>query len=211
MPEQGRLMEWNDERGFGFITPLDGDGRIFVHVSEFPHDLRRPMALDLLTYDVDRDERGRLRARGVDFMARTTASRPRSGAASPALGAQQPVVTGRMSVLLPICVLGVTLAGGLLVDPLLVLALFFGYVIMSAALFAAYGFDKRAAQRGTFRTQESALHLLALMGGWPGALVAQRVFRHKTVKQSFQLGFWITVAVNYVVLVTLLVGAAAPG
>jgi len=211
MPVQGRLMEWNDERGFGFITPLDGDGRVFVHVSEFPHDSRRPMAMDLLTYEVDCDERGRLRARDVAFMVRTTASRARSGAATTAAGAHQPVVTGRAAVLLPIFVLGVTLAAALLVDPALAVLFFFGYIVMSAVLFAAYGLDKRAAQTGAFRTQESALHLLALMGGWPGALVAQRVFRHKTVKVSFQVGFWITVAVNYVVLVTLLVGAAAPG
>ena len=43
---------------------------------------------------------------------------------------------------------------------------------------------------------ESTLHLFDLLGGWPGALIAQQQFRHKTVKASFQAGFWMTVVLN---------------
>lgn len=71
MRQQGRLAEWNDDRGFGFITPLEGGPRIFVHVSQFPRDMRRPMALDLVTYDVDKDARGRPYATQVLYMAPT--------------------------------------------------------------------------------------------------------------------------------------------
>ncbi|HSK48782.1 MAG TPA: cold shock and DUF1294 domain-containing protein [Coriobacteriia bacterium] len=211
MPEQGRLTEWNDDRGFGFITPLGGDTRVFVHVSEFPRDKRRPMALDLLTYESDRDERGRLRARHVDFMGPVTSNPGRPGTSSFADGTPRPLAPGRASLLVPLSVLGTTLVAGLFVDQALALWLSVGYVVMSAVLYAAYGLDKRAAQRGKFRTEESALHLLALVGGWPGALVAQRVFRHKTIKLSFQIAFWITVALNYAALVLVLVGAASPG
>ena len=56
--------------------------------------------------------------------------------------------------------------------------------------------DKFAAQRGGRRTPESTLHLVDLLGGWPGALVAQQQFRHKTVKASFQAVFWVTVLAN---------------
>jgi cold shock CspA family protein len=69
MRHQGRLTEWNDDRGFGFITPLEGGPRIFVHVRQFPRDKRRPMALDLVTYDVDKDARGRSYATHVLYMA----------------------------------------------------------------------------------------------------------------------------------------------
>jgi uncharacterized membrane protein YsdA (DUF1294 family) len=70
------------------------------------------------------------------------------------------------------------------------------YLAMSAVSFVLYWVDKAAAGRGGQRTPEGTLHLVGLLGGWPGALVAQQVFRHKTVKRSIQVAFWITVALN---------------
>ena len=84
------------------------------------------------------------------------------------------------------------------------------YVVLSVITFFAYGLDKRAAERRQWRTAESTLHLLALLGGWPGALIAQRVFRHKTIKQPFQTLFWLTVVVNLGLLAWLLVAAQSP-
>jgi len=69
MRQQGRIIEWNEDRGFGFITPLEGGSRVFVHVSAFPHEGRRPKALDLVTYADARDQRGRPRAEDVLFLA----------------------------------------------------------------------------------------------------------------------------------------------
>ena len=70
------------------------------------------------------------------------------------------------------------------------------YVIASVAAFLTYAWDKSAAQADQWRTSESTLHLLGLVGGWPGALAAQQVFRHKTKKRSFIVAFWVTVALN---------------
>ena len=80
--------------------------------------------------------------------------------------------------------------------------------MLSVASFLVYSADKTAAERGTRRTPEATLHLLAVLGGWPGALAGQRVFRHKTRKQPFQAVFWCTVAVNAAALLALL--AALP-
>jgi uncharacterized membrane protein YsdA (DUF1294 family) len=77
------------------------------------------------------------------------------------------------------------------------------YGLLSLAAFAMYAADKRAAIRGTWRISEANLHLVALLGGWPGALVARRVFRHKTTKQPFRTIFWVTVAANCAVLAWL--------
>ena len=70
------------------------------------------------------------------------------------------------------------------------------YVGASVLAFMAYAIDKNAAQRGAWRTPEKTLHLLALMGGWPGALVAQQLLRHKSTKAEFRSVFWITVLAN---------------
>jgi cold shock CspA family protein len=67
MEQQGRLTQWNDARGFGFITPLSGGARIFVHISQFQPRNRRPCLNDQLTYSIGRDEQGRLRAKEVRY------------------------------------------------------------------------------------------------------------------------------------------------
>ena len=78
------------------------------------------------------------------------------------------------------------------------------YSVLSATAFMLYAHDKRAAQAGTMRTREQTLHLLDLLGGWPGGLVAQGWLRHKTRKTAFQLVFWATAALNCGVLAWLL-------
>jgi uncharacterized membrane protein YsdA (DUF1294 family) len=75
------------------------------------------------------------------------------------------------------------------------------YVMASLLAFMAYALDKSAAVGGGWRIRESSLHLLALAGGWPGALLAQQVLRHKTSKAEFRGVFWVTVVVNVVGLV----------
>nr|WP_236649516.1 DUF1294 domain-containing protein [Rhodopirellula sp. SM50] len=86
--------------------------------------------------------------------------------------------------------------------PTLVLWIYCG---ASLVTFLVYAIDKSAARRGHWRTQENTLHLLAMIGGWPGALIAQEKLRHKTRKQSFRIVFALTVLLNGAMLVTLLV------
>jgi len=73
--------------------------------------------------------------------------------------------------------------------------------IIAFVAFVAYGYDKRASLRGAERVSERTLHLLALCGGWPGALAGQLLFRHKTRKASFQACFWLTVLLNGAMLI----------
>lgn len=71
MDQQGRLTQWNDAKGYGFITPLSRGPRIFVHISQFQQRNRRPSLNDLLTYVIGHDEQGRLRAKEVRYQNHT--------------------------------------------------------------------------------------------------------------------------------------------
>lgn len=83
------------------------------------------------------------------------------------------------------------------------------YLIASVAAFAVYAIDKSAARNGRHRTRERSLHALAIAGGWPGALLAQTMLRHKSRKLRFQAVFWLTVMLNCGALVWfVLVGRA---
>jgi len=68
--------------------------------------------------------------------------------------------------------------------------------VMSLVCFAAYGWDKRQATRGGRRISERTLHVLAFLGGWPGGLLGQRQFRHKTKKMEFRVLFWLVVILH---------------
>ncbi|MBC2934015.1 cold shock and DUF1294 domain-containing protein [Nocardioides sp. zg-1228] len=182
--QQGVLADWNDDRGFGFITPAVGGPRVFVHVSAFPRG-RRPVTGCEVTYAELRDERNRARASEVRYVGAVWAGRPG--------------VTG-MPLALASATLFFTLLVGLLVLDELPVTLLAAYGLCSGVAFLMYGADKSAAEQGRWRTSESTLHTIALLGGWPGALVARRVFRHKTTKQPFRTIFWFTVIANCVAL-----------
>lgn len=70
------------------------------------------------------------------------------------------------------------------------------YLAASVVTFAFYAFDKAAARKAHWRTPEITLHALGLLGGWPGALAAQHLLRHKSAKRSFLAVFWLTVGLH---------------
>jgi len=81
---------------------------------------------------------------------------------------------------------------------------------MSAAGFLPSGLDKRRAANGSRRISERTLHLMALLGGWPGALMGQRRFRHKTQKLSFRFVFWLTVLLPVGIMATVAYALSLP-
>ena len=190
MRRQGQVSDWDDKRGFGFITPVDGGARVFVHVSALPRG-RRPSVGDAVTFAEARDDRNRLRATGVQPVEPERRRGPagRRGLARP--------------VALAVAFLALLAALGALDRVGVAVALL--YTALSVVSFGLYAADKSAAQRGAWRVRESTLHIADLLGGWPGGLVARHAFRHKTRKQPFRTVFWCTVAVNVAVLVWLVV------
>jgi uncharacterized membrane protein YsdA (DUF1294 family)/cold shock CspA family protein len=183
---KGRITEWRDERGFGFVTPMEGGERVFIHIKSFVSRARRPVGNELVTYAVKKDANGR--RQGIDVRFSGDQARPVSKPGPSA------------SSLLFAAVFVGFVAAAVMIGRLPLVALG-AYVVAAPITFLVYARDKAAAQNNRWRTPEAHLHLLALIGGWPGALLAQRVLRHKSSKQPFRAVFWATVALNSAVLV----------
>lgn len=188
MRQEGVITRWEDARGFGIITPVAGGSPVFLHASELPRGAPRPVAGDIVTFRPTRDDRNRPRAAQVQYAG---AARRRN---SMARGVPVAVTVGVAFYVL----LGVLTALKMLPGAVMAFS-----ALLSVAAFVLYRTDKSAATRGAWRISESTLQFVSLLGGWPGALLAQRVYRHKTRKQEFQVVFWAAVVVNCVALAWL--------
>lgn len=156
MRQQGKLTNWNDEKGFGFITPSSGGTRVFVHITAFLRGQRRPTVNEMVTYSVTHDRKQRLCAGKVLFQRGAKREAARSQGVVLAL-----CLFSSFFALLSICAVA-----GLIPVPVVGF-----YAFMSTVSFFMYGLDKSAAQRGAWRTTEGTLHLAEVAGGWPRAWV----------------------------------------
>ena len=186
MRQKGKVKSWNDDKGCGFIQPMLDGKDIFFHISGFSTNKRRPEVGQVVTYRMGKDLAGRVRAESISFSADQVTAAANKGSGS------------HFSVVLaPLFLVFVALSAVFTPLPLTVVGL---YLILSVLTFIFYWMDKYRAQRGGQRTPENTLHLLSLLGGWPGAVFAQQLLRHKTKKQSFRQVFWFTCVANCVIL-----------
>jgi uncharacterized membrane protein YsdA (DUF1294 family)/cold shock CspA family protein len=182
----GTLKSWNDERGFGFVEPRQGGQDIFVHIKAFPAGTGRPTIGLPLSFEVELGPNGKKRAMAVQFVLQS--KKPRHQYAEFAA----PWTISRVLVIPVFALLYWYVVSRYSFNPIIALA----YLVASIIAFLAYALDKSAAKQGRWRTSESTLHLLGIACGWPGALLAQQLLRHKTSKPSFVSAFWATVLIN---------------
>jgi uncharacterized membrane protein YsdA (DUF1294 family)/cold shock CspA family protein len=195
---EGQIRTWNDDRGFGFIAPAQGGDDVFVHVSAIRARGSRPLLNQRVSFEVERRPDGKKRACRVMLVVSTAARAPVTGRsrrrtlAAPWGGASLFAIPGFLLVyLMAAIVWKVPHRVGI------------GYLVLSAICLVFYAADKFAARSGGWRTRESTLLLLGLLGGWPGALLAQQWLRHKSIKPSFRSAFWLTVIGNVLAFVVL--------
>ncbi len=181
---QGKILNWNDDKGFGFVEPSGGGERAFVHIKAFKTRSRRPVNGEVIVYELVRENNNRFKAINIKFARDGKVSKNRSKAkSSNSFG---------VSFILLFCI-GLSVSTFILGMPVIVAGL---YVVMSFIAYVAYAIDKSAAKSGRWRTKESTLHLLSIIGGWPGAYLAQNKLRHKSSKSEFKSIYWVTVFIN---------------
>jgi uncharacterized membrane protein YsdA (DUF1294 family)/cold shock CspA family protein len=194
MRAKGKLTIWNERRGFGYITPMLGGKKLFIHIKAFRNRARHPTVGQIVTYELSTDKKGRPCAINASLTGDRLPEKVKSNSGS------LPIV---VAVLFPLVI------GFLVFAEKIPLHILVFYIAMSLLTFIMYAIDKSAAKSGDWRTQESTLHLLSLAGGWPGALIAQQRLRHKSKKQPFRTVFWMTVLLNCAALVWMITSDSA--
>lgn len=164
------IVQWDPQKGYGFLKL--GTERVFLHWREFADRHRTPVVGDTVQFSLGEDAKGRVCAKRA-VLEGAPASR---------------IVTSLWILLgLPLPLYAVVAAGMNL--PVASGA----WLAISALTYSAYAVDKHRAQTGGWRLPENHLHLLELIGGWPGAWVAQQRLRHKCSKGSYLFVFWLIV------------------
>lgn len=197
---QGEVVEWSDEKRCGFIR-LRGaapeDPLVFVGAFSMASG-KMPVLGSTLVFELvqlpptakNRRLRTLLRAENATFPGETAPPGPS-------------YETERIMSILGVAYLAALSCIGLYETSTLLIPV--SASALSAAAFLSYGLDKWFARRNMWRTSESFLHLLAVAGGWPGAAISQRLWRHKTRKASFRAAFFLTVLLNVAATVIVLV------
>jgi uncharacterized membrane protein YsdA (DUF1294 family)/cold shock CspA family protein len=186
---EGTLVSWNADRGFGFIAPSAAGPQIFAHIRAFPQGSGQPVVGSRLSYETEVTPEGKTRARFIRIAGTApvqTYGRVRSN-----------ILSYLPIVLFAALYVVVTV---LWHPPYWVVFLYLGTSLLCILI---YSVDKSAAAQGRWRVSESALLLLGLAGGWPGAIIAQQLLHHKTRKRSFQSAFAGSVVVNILAFVVL--------
>lgn len=179
--QNGTISNWNKDKGFGFIVPTSGGKAIFTHINDYSKSHHKPFKGLEVQYIIANDAKGRRCAVKVVPLKGHKKS-------------NTPIKQKYSSMLLLLGFTSITIF--LFINNLMPLSLIALYTAMSIITFVIYAKDKSAARTDAWRTPENTLHTLSLVGGWPGATLAQSFLRHKSKKLSFKVTHWVTIVAN---------------
>ena len=210
--EKGKIVKWNDDKGFGFILPSDDQKNIFVHIKSFSDKSLRPTVGQEVTYTVQKNNDGKDSAirvsRSTDNILRHRDSGNRKKNVNPIhkrINAKNTQLDDTLAHSIPKLYIILILTFLIFLVHFSIKGIFPPFVIvvyiaMGILTYFIYSEDKKMALNNERRVSEKNLLALSLFGGWIGALIAQQKFRHKTKKTSFQMSFWTTVFFNIMLL-----------
>lgn len=183
---RGCVKAWDDAKGYGFIEPSEEGRDVFFHIKQWTQKDERPRVGKQVFYLREDLKHGKARASLV---------RPLSAAkVTEEAVAWRSLLKGDLGILVLIAACILILIFGLIIGaPLEVGA---AYGVSSILSYRLYKSDKLSAGKRYRRVPELTLHLCDFLCGWPGGLVAQQRLRHKTIKSSFQIVFWLIVVTN---------------
>ncbi len=81
---KGKLLRWDDEKGFGFIVPENNKPQVFIHISAIKNSARRPVVGDSILFRLAVDGNGKTKAVdanivGVSEIRRKSSNSGKSG------------------------------------------------------------------------------------------------------------------------------------
>jgi uncharacterized membrane protein YsdA (DUF1294 family)/cold shock CspA family protein len=186
MRVKGKIVQWKGDKGFGFIEVNNGNSEVFFHQNCLLYQVKKPNVGDEVSFEIATNQEGKRRAERILFR-----------------GERDPRRIDRTVDIVCLAVSSLFLTGiGALVyykklDPIVLIC----YWTISAVALFLYWHDKVKSKNDQRRIPENKLHFYSLIGGWPGALIAQRIFHHKSRKKSFLLKYWLTVSLNISLLI----------
>jgi len=195
---EGIIKSWKVDKGFGFIQPNGGGKDIFIHIRDLQHTNYQPQLGDNICYKVVADKDGKIRAYDAFIKGQEISELYRKKSFKKNPTQERKIRREYQLGLLPRLIIAMIpfVFSVLLITQQRIFFPFFAYLILSLLTFIVYAYDKTKAHKSEWRISEQTLHLLELFGGWPGALITQRVIRHKNKKTSFQIVFWIIVFIH---------------
>ena len=197
MRDQGRLVEWFDDKGYGFIQPNDSSkDRVFLHIKDFARQGPRPITGCALEYVVQLDGQGRYKAKQVTYLKASQTQKKSHQQPKP----QKNKSANNLQPMQIACVIYIVIIALMTISGVLNSMVLLFISIINALTYWMYAQDKEAAQSGNRRVPENTLHTLAFLGGWPAAWLAQQRLRHKTQKQPFRKIYFCTIAFNILLI-----------
>ncbi len=198
MHATGQIAYWKPDKGFGFIRSGAAEGDVFLHGSDIKEKGYEPQSGDQVSFRLTSGANGKPKALEASFPAATATT----------MRITRSVYIFSLFQMLVVVMTGLVFylffLRAAVFMPLLI------YFTMSVITFYAYLIDKWRAVEGKGRMPEMTLHVFEIFGGWPGALVAQMTFRHKSSKREFQRVFRVIVGLHVVAWIYVLAGGPLP-
>ena len=177
----GTVTEWNEHKGYGYISVNEQPIKIVFHISDFSGHSMRPQVSENVVFSLTKDPNGNLRA--IDI--------------------KRPIVFN-FPIALSIWFASMVVGSIYVLNyPVIVIDYL---VLISGFTYLLYAVDKSISAREDWQVPEVLFHLFCLAGGWPGAILAQSFLRYKPTSVSYTPIFWTMLVANITLFAWSLTG-----